>query len=380
VDDTSNLIVFLLVLASRLLVPLFIPRFPLPAIIAALLLDAVDQTVFQIFTDLNLDNYQGYDKALDVYYLTIAYLSTLRNWTNLTAVSVGRFLLFYRLVGVLLFELFDVRALLLIFPNTFEYFFIAYEAVNLRWDPRRMSRPLVNGMAAFIWIFIKLPQEWWIHIAQLDFTDTVRKYPALLPAIVVALLALAIGAWWAITRKLPPADHRPSLDADDYERPDRERTLPARLAEAGRLFDFALLEKVALVALVSVIFAQILPEVSASGLGIAVSVALLIIANTAISEWLVRRGRSWETAIRQFVAMAVVNGGMTLAAWLVLGSDNDDLHLGNTLFFLLLLTLLITLYDRYRPSYVARRRSETADTGPGEMAPGIDIAPAPRGR
>jgi hypothetical protein len=148
VDDTSNLIVFLLVLASRLLVPLFIPRFPLPAIIAALLLDAVDQTVFQIFTDLNLDNYQGYDKALDVYYLTIAYLSTLRNWTNLTAVSVGRFLLFYRLVGVLLFELFDVRALLLIFPNTFEYFFIAYEAVNLRWDPRRMSRPLVIGMAA----------------------------------------------------------------------------------------------------------------------------------------------------------------------------------------------------------------------------------------
>ena len=30
-------------------------------------------------------------------------------------------------------------------------------------------------MAAFIWIFIKLPQEWWIHIAQLDFTDFMKE-------------------------------------------------------------------------------------------------------------------------------------------------------------------------------------------------------------
>ena len=30
-------------------------------------------------------------------------------------------------------------------------------------------------MAAFIWIFIKLPQEWWIHVAQLDFTDFMKE-------------------------------------------------------------------------------------------------------------------------------------------------------------------------------------------------------------
>ncbi len=31
------------------------------------------------------------------------------------------------------------------------------------------------GLAAFIWIFIKLPQEWWLHIAQLDFTDFMKE-------------------------------------------------------------------------------------------------------------------------------------------------------------------------------------------------------------
>ena len=65
---------------------------------------------------------------MDIYYLAIAYLATMRNWVNLPAFRVSRFLYFYRLVGVVAFELTQIRALLLIFPNTFEYFFIAYEA------------------------------------------------------------------------------------------------------------------------------------------------------------------------------------------------------------------------------------------------------------
>ncbi len=44
--DSAYLIVGLVVL-GRLLVPLAIPRYPLPAIIATLILDGVDQTIFQ---------------------------------------------------------------------------------------------------------------------------------------------------------------------------------------------------------------------------------------------------------------------------------------------------------------------------------------------
>ncbi len=142
------------------------------------MLDGVDQTIFQAVDATSvLDNYQSYDKALDVYYLTIAYASTLRNWLDPFALGVARFLFYYRLVGTLAFELTGVRTLLLVFPNTFEYFFIFYEAVRLFWNPRRMSRRFVVGAAAAIWIVVKLPQEYWIHIAELDVTDQQAPTP-----------------------------------------------------------------------------------------------------------------------------------------------------------------------------------------------------------
>ena len=172
---SNDEMVFLAVVSARFFLPLLIFRFPLPAIIACLVLDAADQTIFQNNTNLDLTGYQSYDKALDVFYLAIAYLSTLRNWAAPFAAKTAMFLWYYRLVGVVLFEITQERAVLIIFPNTFEYFFIFYESVRLFWDPRRMSPKLLVGATAFIWIFIKLPQEWWIHIAQLDFTDFMKE-------------------------------------------------------------------------------------------------------------------------------------------------------------------------------------------------------------
>ena len=168
--DTVS-IVFGAVVLGRFLLPLLIPVYPLPAIVACLVLDGVDQSIFQAF-GYDPPGYQGYDKAMDVYYLAIAYMATLRNWTELNAFRVGRFLYFYRLVGVVAFELTHARPLLLLFPNTFEYFFIAYEAIRTRWNPLRWGLRWWIGVAALIWVVIKLPQEYWIHIAQLDVTDT----------------------------------------------------------------------------------------------------------------------------------------------------------------------------------------------------------------
>ena len=48
-----------------------------------------------------LDIYQNYDKALDIYYLVIAYCATMRNWRDPFAFRVGQFLWYCRLVGVL---------------------------------------------------------------------------------------------------------------------------------------------------------------------------------------------------------------------------------------------------------------------------------------
>ncbi|HEX7346506.1 MAG TPA: hypothetical protein VF253_06915 [Candidatus Limnocylindrales bacterium] len=364
-------VIFGAVIAARVLVPLAIPRFPLPAMLAALVIDGVDQTIFQTFTRLDLGGYQSYDKALDVYYLSIAYTATLRNWTHLTAIAVGRFLYYFRLAGVVLFEITQVRALLLVFPNTFEYVFELYEAIRARWDPRRLTDRFIIGAAAVIWIFIKLPQEWWIHVAQLDATDLLKEAvfgvpldaswidaiaarPIVVVAVAALVLVLAFAGRWLLRHRLPPADHRLTFDADKAQRAvDPAAVEGERRRLAQRLFDRELVEKTALIALVSIIFGRMLPGVDATPLETAIGIAIIIVVNTAITEALVRQGASWQSAVGQFVVMLVINVGIVAVGQALISSLTDQ-RLEHALVFAGLLTLIVTLYDRYRPIHVAR--------------------------
>ncbi len=217
--------IVVLVVGGRLFLPLLIPYFPVPALLACLILDSIDQSIFQQFPAIPLDGYQSYDKALDVYYLSVAYLSTLRNWTNQGAFRMSQFLYYYRMIGVVAFELTQNRTILFIFPNTFEYFFLFVELVRWGWKTERMGKWTVILSAAAIWIFIKLPQEWWIHIAQLDMTDFIKETlfgvaatdswgtaianrPWVLVAAIVAVLAIIGIAYWIIRTKAPPFDHK----------------------------------------------------------------------------------------------------------------------------------------------------------------------------
>jgi hypothetical protein len=331
--------VFLVVVLLRFSVPFLIPKFPLPAILACLVLDAADQTIFQIFTDSELLGYQSYDKALDVYYLAIAYIVTMRIWRDPVAFDISRFLYLYRLVGVTLFELFDQRWLLLVFTNTFEYFFIAYEAVRTRWNPLRLSATALVATTAFIWIFIKLPQEWWIHIAQLDFTEFMAAH-SYLWGVLAALVLIAGFVIWKLRDRIPAADWPFTVTVDKHLSPI-EVTEPRT-----RIFDAVLLEKVVFMALVSVIFANILPDVRSGNLGVAIGVALVVVLNAVVSEILYRRGHSWTNAISAFLAMLAINVAIVFADSLL--SPRRDAPTRNTLFFVLLVSMLIAMFDRYR--------------------------------
>jgi hypothetical protein len=378
---STDLLIFVAVVGLRLFVPLLIPRFPFPAILASLVIDAADQTIFQNNTDLDLTGYQGYDKALDIYYLTIAYLSTLRNWTDPFAFGVARFLWYYRLVGVLLFELFDVRALLIIFPNTFEYFFIAYVTVQLWWDPARLSRRQIIGMAAFIWIFIKLPQEWWIHIAQLDFTDFMKEDVFGVSTstswgtaigenlwFVGLLVAVGIGIGIAvkkIARQAPAPDWSFNMDVDKTIRQSELVEVPDR---PRSIVSWYMFEKVALVSMVTIIFAQMLPGNDNNIVGTVVAVSFIIVVNSFIGFWFAQRGRSWATTAGEFAVMAVVNLAAALVFIALARSADEPLNEAATVFFVLLLTLIVTMFDRYHrtvPEVVFTRgaASELPTTG-----------------
>jgi hypothetical protein len=289
-----------------------------------------------------------------------------------------------------LFELSQVRALLLIFPNTFEYFFDFYEAVRVRWNPLRMSVRLVVGAAAFIWIFIKLPQEWWIHVAQLDATDTIKtrifgvpatsSWPdaiAANPSVVVitglAIVVLVVAAWWLVTRRLPPADHPPTFDADaNQPAVGLDLVVAERLRLAEKLFNRELVEKIALVSLVSVIFSRMLPDIDAAPWTIAVGVALVIVVDTMLSEWVTRAGRAQSTTVRHFGALLVANVVILVIGQVLIGFLTGRV-LEHAVVFVLLLTLIVTLYDRYRPIHLARFAGE----GEGRVAGSVGSVALP---
>ncbi|GAA4590518.1 hypothetical protein BJY16_009260 [Actinoplanes octamycinicus] len=348
--------VLIAVVGARFLVPLLIPRFPLPAILAALILDGVDQTIFQSF-GVDPPGYQGYDKAMDVYYLAIAYLSTLRNWTSRPAVSVARFLYFYRLIGVVAFELTDWRPLLMIFPNTFEYFFIAYEVYRLFWDPARVAPRSWVITAGAIWIFVKLPQEWWIHVAQLDFTDTVAEVPWFGPAVVAALVVAGLAYWFAIRPRQPDPDWSWHVAADPL--PERAVTVADRnrwTAEHDRILSAGTLEKVTLIGLLWVIYSQVLPGYTASPLQLFLGTAVFVVANAAISLAAARAGRGSEAMLVGFGLRVLTNVALVGLTGLLLGRFNP----APALFFVLLLSLLTLLDDRYRPIHEIRFRAAPA--------------------
>ena len=130
---------------------------------------------------------------------------------------------------------------------------------------------------------------------------------------------------------------------------DRERR-----AIAERFVSLELLEKVVLIGLISFIFSRMLPGVDVYAIESAVCHRCgSSIANTAISSALVRSGERPHGAVRQFVVTLAINVGIVLVGQLVVGALRDT-QLESALVFVLLLSLIVTGYDRYRPLYKAR--------------------------
>ncbi len=212
------------VVAARLLAPLLMFRYPLPGLLASIIADG-DRGPLHRFTDLSLEHYQLYDKSLDSWYLAVAYMSTLRNWADPTAIAIGRFLFLHRLAGVLLFTITGAHVFLFVFPAAFEAYFALYEGFRTRWSPARLDRRWLVRLA-LVATALKLPQEFWLHIARRGTTAWLERNVFVEPslrqvawfALLAALAAIGIDLVRRVLRRLPPPDH-PTRLGTDADRP-----------------------------------------------------------------------------------------------------------------------------------------------------------------
>ena len=100
-----------------------------------------------------------------------------------------------------------------------------------------------------------------------------------------------------------------------------------------------------------------MPDSDASPLQITVAVAIPVVSSSAISHWLSRRGISWTSIAREFGAMFVVNVAIAIAYVVLLRRSDTPVNEPALVFFVVLLTLLVTLFDRFRGERIAWQRS-----------------------
>ncbi|MBU1976048.1 MAG: hypothetical protein KKG59_06615 [Nanoarchaeota archaeon] len=125
--------------------------------------DIIDVVLIDVFKMGDFANYSALDKALDSYYLLFALIKSLKweamaKWTSIT-------LFIYRVIGVIMFEITQVRWLLLVFPNLFEHWFLFWAARN-KWFPKYA----LTIKRLIIWLVIllipKMAQEYMLHFAR----------------------------------------------------------------------------------------------------------------------------------------------------------------------------------------------------------------------
>jgi hypothetical protein len=153
----------------RVIGSLFVLRWPFWGAVVAVVCDLGDLLLFNLFAVYGgwsgLADYQAFDKWLDQVYLAAFLVVALRDFASL-AKGIAIVLYLLRLVGFIAFETgIAPREALLVFPNLFEFWFIAV-AFTMRYRPSFAWTP---GRAAVVLTALlagKLAQEWALHVGR----------------------------------------------------------------------------------------------------------------------------------------------------------------------------------------------------------------------
>ena len=96
--------------------------FPFWGSILAILVDLSDLFLMGFIKMGGVSNYQKLDKFLDLFYMSLFLIVSLRWNSREKFISIGLFA--FRMLGVTLFFVFNIRIILVFFPNVFEFWFV----------------------------------------------------------------------------------------------------------------------------------------------------------------------------------------------------------------------------------------------------------------
>ena len=157
--------------AYRVLCSLPALRWPLAGGLFVLVTDFSD--LFLMNAIGGIEDYQRLDKLCDLAYMLV-FLKVALGWAGLER-SVAVALFAYRMVGDVVFELTAARWTLLVFPNVFEFWFLAVAALHHYRPGAQLSRR--DAAIALVALLLgKEAQEYFLHFDR--FLDNFTAFDA----------------------------------------------------------------------------------------------------------------------------------------------------------------------------------------------------------
>ena len=149
----------LIISAVRIFASLIVFKFNFFGAILVILIDFSDLFMMNLITLGGVRNYQFLDKFLDLFYITYFLIIALR-WEKLLR-NISILLFVFRILGFVLFEFFQNRLILFIFPNVFEFWFLGITLLFLL-KSNITNRKII--IVLVITTLLKMIQEYILHV------------------------------------------------------------------------------------------------------------------------------------------------------------------------------------------------------------------------
>ena len=146
---------------------------PFYGAISVILIDFSDLILMNFLKLGGVSNYQTLDKILDLTYMITFLIILLR--FNKKERYIGYSLFVYRIIGVIIYEIYQSRLILFIFPNFFEVWIIGISALNLFKTHSRLTKKNIYFLIIPLFV-LKIFQEYILHINKVLDNYTLMEF------------------------------------------------------------------------------------------------------------------------------------------------------------------------------------------------------------